>query len=402
MECFSMQPNSNYCRLLSLHIMVRWKVKHLWISRAITVAGLLTIQASQVYAAADANLVVPDSKAIPNGKAVKQSRESTEQGSSTTPGTQESADGAPVNPIKHKSGFALTLAGGGARGAAHIGVLKVLEEEGLRPDFVAGNSIGAMIGGLYAAGVPVKEIERLALSGEMKKAYFPSNRKLQAVTYFGPYFMARAVLIHPQIGLYSGRSLSKFVTKHLPQGLTNIEQMPIPFSCAAVDLTTTKAVWLSKGSIADAIRASNSAPGFFRPVKVGEQVLVDGGVRANLPTEIAEAKGAPAVVAVRLQAYLEKVDQKEFDTTMNYGDRITSILLAEIENKAVDKADVLIEPKVAYMRMSSFNPDEMAAAIKSGESAARTALPKIRALQAEHAVKADADPSDYTIKVNAL
>lgn len=362
-------------------------MKHLWISRAIAVASLLTIQATQVYAA-DANLAVPDSKTIPNGKAVKQDPADTGT-SANSVGQESNLTGAQLNPIKHRSGFALTLAGGGARGAAHIGVLKVLEAEGLRPDFVAGNSVGAMIGGLYAAGVPVSEIERLALSGELKKAYFPSYRKVQAVTYFGPYALARAVLIHPQIGLYSGKSLSKFVSKHLPQGVTNMEQTPIPFSCAAVDLTTTKAVWLSKGSIADAIRASNSAPGFFRPVKVGEQVLVDGGVRANLPTEIAEAKGAPAVVAVRLQAYLEKVDQKQYDTIMDYGDRITSILLAEIENKAVDKADIIIEPKIAYMKMSSFNRDEMAAAIKQGEIAARKALPKIRAYQAEHVIKAN-------------
>ncbi len=363
-------------------------MKHLLIGRAVAVASLLTIQASSVYAA-DANLAVPDSKSIPNGKAVKQSSEATNAGSSTTPATQGSAaTGDVVNPIKRNSGFALTLAGGGARGAAHIGVLKVLEAEGIRPDFVAGSSIGAMIGGLYAAGVPVSEIERLALSGELKKAYFPSNRKLQTMSYFGPYFLARAVLIHPQIGLYSGKSLSKFVEKHLPEGVTNLEQTPIPFSCAAVDLTTTRAVWLSKGSIADAIRASNSAPGFFRPVKVGEQTLVDGGVRANLPTEIASAKGAPAVVAVRLQAYLEKVNQKEYDTMMDYGDRISSILLSEIENKAVDKADVLIEPKIAYMKMSSFNRESIAAAIKSGEIAARKVLPQIRAFQAEHAVKA--------------
>ncbi len=84
---------------------------------------------------------------------------------------------------------------------------------------------------------------------------------------------------------------------------------------------------------------------FFRPVKIGEHVLVDGGVRSNLPTEIAQAEGAPIVVAVRLQAYLAQVKQKKFDTIMDYGDRITSIFLAEIENKAVDKSDILIEPK---------------------------------------------------------
>lgn len=145
---------------------------------------------------------------------------------------------------------------------------------------------------------------------------------------------------------------------------------------------------MSKGSIADAIRASNSAPGFFRPVKVGEQVLVDGGVRTNLPTEIAEAHGGPAVVAVRLQAYLEKVDQKNYDTIMDYGDRLSSILLSEIENKALDKADFLIEPKIPWMKMTSFKKKELESAIEAGEIAARKTLPKIRAYQQEHAVHA--------------
>jgi len=353
-------------------------MKMLKVERWILVlAELLTIQTTQANAG-DANLSVPSSSTVPNGTAVNQSEGSTVNN-----------DHNQLRPLaSRRSGLALTLAGGGARGAAHIGVLKVLETEGIRPDFIVGSSIGAMIGGLYAAGVPVSEIERLTLSGELKKAYFPSNRRAQAVSYFGPYLLARTVLIHPQIGLYSGRSISKFVDKHLPKGITRIEDMPIPFSAAAVDLTTTKAVWLSKGSIADAIRASNSAPGFFRPVKVGEQVLVDGGVRANLPTEVAEAPGAPAVMAVRLQAYLEKVDQKEYDTVMDYGDRVSSILLSEIENNAVNRADILIEPKIPWMKMSSFKREELKSAIEAGEIAARKALPKIRAYQTEHAIHA--------------
>ena len=345
----------------------------------LALAGFLVIQATQgtqVYGK-DANLSVPSSNAIPNGAAVKQS-------DATVDGDRNQV----TAPRSRHIGLALTLAGGGARGAAHIGVLKVLEAAGIRPDFVSGSSIGAMIGGLYAAGVPVSEIERLALSGELKKAYFPANRKMQAVSYFAPYLLARAVGIHPQIGLYSGKSISKFVSNHLPKGITKIEDMPIPFSAAAVDLTTTKAVWLSKGSIADAIRASNSMPGFYRPVKVGEQVLVDGGVRENLPTEIAKAQGAPIVVAVRLQAYLEKVDQKEYNSVMNYGDRVDSILLSEIENKAVDKADILIEPKIPWMKMTSFKKEELQSAIKAGEIAATKALPKLRAYEAEQAMHA--------------
>jgi len=350
-------------------------VRHPKIRTIIGGALILSFTIAFNASSAWAQVPVPNSSSVPNGTPVKQSEDSasSEHGSTTSRA-----------PVTRHSGFALTLDGGGARGAAHIGVLKVLDAAGLRPDFIAGSSMGAVIGGLYASGVPIAEIERLALSGELKKAFFPSNRKLQTVSYFGPYLLARSVLIHPQIGLYSGRSLSRFIERHLPNGVTKVENMPIPFAAAAVDLTTTKSVWLEKGNIADVIRASNSAPGFFRPFKIGEQVLVDGGVRSNLPTEIAKADGAPIVVAVRLQAYLEKVDQKQYDTIMNFGDRISSILLAEIENKAVAQSDVLIEPKMPWMKMSSFKPEELKSAIKAGEIAALKVLPQIQAYQFDH------------------
>ncbi len=277
--------------------------------------------------------------------------------------------------------IALTLAGGGARGAAHVGVLKVLEKAGFRPDFVCGNSIGAMIGGLYAAGVPVSEIERIVLSGEFGKAFFPHNRKLKLLTYGFKYSVARCLLLKPGIGLYSGESLSNFVENNLPAGVTNIEQMPIPFAASAVDLLTTKTVWLTEGSISEAIRASNSVPGFYRPVKVGEHVLVDGGLRANLPTELAVAQGAPIVVAVRLQAHLQPVPLKEYDTILDYGDRLTSILLAEAETRGASKADLVIQPRLPWMRITTYRKKELEMAIKEGEEAATKMLPQLNELR---------------------
>lgn len=284
--------------------------------------------------------------------------------------------------------FALTLAGGGARGAAHIGVLKVLEREGLRPDFVVGNSAGAMIGGLYAAGMPVAELEELVLSKEFQKAYFPRNRKVQFFQYGFKYLMARSILIHPQIGIYSGKSLSNFVAKHLPQGVKNIEDTPIPFSAAAVDLYTTKAVWLNKGDLSMAIRASNSVPGFYRPVQVGEHLLVDGALKTNLPTEIAEAQGSPIVVGVRLQSYLGRVEKKEYDTLLDYGDRLANIVLAGTELQGAGEADILIEPKLPYMKLTAYQRDELQKAIAEGERATEKILPKLRELRNQRAAAA--------------
>ena len=237
------------------------------------------------------------------------------------------------------------------------------------------------------AGVPIAEIEQMALSGELKEALFPRNRKLQTVKYFGSYFIARSMLIHPAIGLYSGSSVSKLVTKHLPRNISKIQDMPIAFAAASVDMTTTKPVWLQDGDIAMAIRASNSAPGFFRPVRKDDLVLIDGGIRSNLPVEISRASQAPAVVAVRLHSYLERIDPKKFDTMLEFGDRLASIMLSEIESKNIADANVLIEPKIAWMEMTSFDRKDLEASIKAGEDAAIAALPSIREQMKKHAFR---------------
>lgn len=273
--------------------------------------------------------------------------------------------------------FSLALSGGGARGAAHVGVLKVLEREGLKPSFVCGTSIGALIGGLYASGVPVSKIEELVLTGELGKAFFPVSKSLQVIKYGIPYIAARSILLKPQIGLYSGVSLAKFVERNLPNGITRIEEMPIRFACCAVDVTTAKQVWMSTGNIGEAIRASNTYPGLFRPMRLGEHVLIDGGIRSNLPTGLAEAKGPSTVVAVRLQAHLQRVNPKEFDTVLDYGERISSIMLSESEDKELGNADILIEPALPWMRMNSYHEKELRAAIKAGEDAANKMLPQL-------------------------
>lgn len=228
---------------------------------------------------------------------------------STEKTLEKSTDAAPANPgakiaqpataeggkdlLQLQSGqpatvpkFALTLAGGGARGGAHIGVLKRLEAEGLRPDFIAGSSIGATIGALYAGGVPIAEIERMALDGRLKKAYFPGNFGLNVATYLPKYGVLRILRQRPIAGVYSGKSIAKFMERSLPPNVRNIEDMPIRFAAISVNLLDTKPFWISKGDIGAAVRASSSMPGLYRPVDTGQRLLIDGGLRANLPSEV--------------------------------------------------------------------------------------------------------------------
>lgn len=172
----------------------------------------------------------------------------------------------------------LALGSGGARGAAHVGVLKVLEREGIKVSAIAGTSIGAMVGGAYAAGVPLSRIEEEWLT--------TSRRKL--LRSFLPTF--------PRTGLSSGAGLRRYLREIL--GDVRIEELPIPFAAVATDLDTGEAVVLRSGPLVEAIRASTAIPGVFQPVRWEGRLLVDGGMVEPLPVRVCRELGADIVIAV--------------------------------------------------------------------------------------------------------
>lgn len=276
--------------------------------------------------------------------------------------------------------FALTLAGGGARGAAHVGVLKVLEREGLKPSFVSGSSIGAVVGSLYCAGVSVAQIEKLMLNEELRKAFMPRPMLLQASLFFPQYVLLRMVNIQPYIGLYSGKSIEKFIHKQLPPSISRIEDLKIPFAVIATNIQDTRSFWLCKGDIARAVRASASIPFVYKPVNIDGNFLVDGGIRDNLPTDPARACGAPVVVAVRLHSSLKSKPAETFRTMRSYSDRIMSMLMAEIEAKNTSGADIVIEPEIEDLQLYAFDRRSLAQAMSAGEAAAEKMLPRLKAI----------------------
>lgn len=275
--------------------------------------------------------------------------------------------------------IALTLAGGGGRGAAHIGVLKVLEEAGIKPDLVTGSSMGAVIGALHCAGLSAREIEALALNGQLKKGFLPSGLIWQSIKYVPVYSLKRLVGLHPPIGMYSGKSVVKFFERNLPPGMVRLEQLRTPLYVVATNLRDTRPVWINKGGICDAVRASAAPPFVFRAVEVDDAVLVDGGIRANLPTEPAQASGAPIIIAVRLHSHLPVVPKRELRNFIDYTDRVLTILLAEIEQKATADADVFIEPDIGTANTYNFKREDLKKSIEAGEIAARKMLPQIKA-----------------------
>ena len=196
----------------------------------------------------------------------------------------------------------LVLSGGGARGAAHIGVLKVLEEQNIPVDFISGTSMGAIVGGLYASGMTATEIEQALIDNDWRplfqdrppRADRPFRRKEDDNGFLVDFDMGvdKDGLIFPK-GLVQGQNLEMILKRlALPVATINdFDQLPIPFRAIATDLGNGEALSIKSGDLATAIRASMSLPGIFKPVHYNGRLLVDGGIVNNLPVQIARKWG---------------------------------------------------------------------------------------------------------------
>jgi NTE family protein len=176
---------------------------------------------------------------------------------------------------KPKPKIGLALSGGATLGAAHIGVLQVLEREGIKPEIVAGTSAGSLIGAMYAAGVPLNELSDLFFSMKWPTLIRPSLTKPLALFDISP--------------------MDEVIKKVI--GDVNFEDLKIPFACIVCDLMTGERIVMNQGPVAPAIRASSSVPGIFLPVEHNGRMLVDGGLVDNLPVEEAYKMGANFVIA---------------------------------------------------------------------------------------------------------
>jgi NTE family protein len=263
-------------------------------------------------------------------------------------------DAARVEPPAGPARVALVLGGGAARGFAHVGVLRVLEEERIPIDLVVGTSVGSLVGALYADGRGARELEAIA-------------RDLDRDDFFD--FGLRPALLGT--GLASGDRLERWTAGHLRA--RNIEQLALPFAAVATDLDDGSVVVLRRGDVARAVRASSAIPGVFEPVELGGKLLVDGGVVANLPVRIARQLGATVVIAVDVTALTGKADP---DTFVEVVMRAITILGHEGVAESARAADVLVAPAVGDVGLLDFDAKDRA--IAAGAAAARARLPDIR------------------------
>ncbi|KUJ96750.1 MAG: Putative NTE family protein RssA [Desulfonauticus sp. 38_4375] len=188
-----------------------------------------------------------------------------------------------------KTGIA--LGAGAAKGWAHIGILETLEEAGISFDYVAGTSIGALVGAVYAAGA-LKEFKQDILEMDWKKVLFMLD------------------LVFPRNGLLDGKKVISFLKKYLPQ--ENIEDLPVPFAAVSTDIYTGKEIVFTRGNLIEAVRASIAVPAIFTPVVKDKMCLVDGGLVNPLPVSVVREMGAEFVFAVNLNYRTKRFDLEEY------------------------------------------------------------------------------------------
>lgn len=301
----------------------------------------------------------------------------------------------------------LVLSGGGARGTAHVGVLKVLEEMHVPVDAIAGTSMGAVVGGLYASGLNAREIEKIMTSLNWQEAFrdrppredLTLRRKQEDESFLVkfPLGVRGHKVVLPK-GLIEGQRLGQMLRQlTLPVArITEFDELPTPFRAVATNLENGEAVVISEGDLTSAMRASMSAPGIFAPVERRDLVLVDGGIADNIPVDIARAMGVDIVIVVDVGAPL--LPRSKLADVTAVSNQMLAILLrrnAEKQLATLTPRDVLISP--ALGDTSSFDFGAVARVISAGETAARAAAAQLAPLAVS-----DAEMQHYQAQRDAM
>src|SRR5882672_1739154 len=283
----------------------------------------------------------------------------------------------------------LVLSGGGARGMAHIGVLKVLEELKIPIDCIAGTSVGAIVGGLYASGMTAQQIDATMRSVDWQEAFRDTPPRQDLA--FRRKQDDRNFLVQLPLGLKHGKIL-------LPKGLiqgqklqetlrqltlpfnngTEFDSLPTPFRAVATDLETGNAVLLERGDLAIAMRASMSAPGVCAPVELNGRLLVDGGLAENLPVNVARSMHADIVIVSDVSFPLQP--RAALDSALSISNQMLAILVrkdSDRQRASLSPQDILIEPNLGSATATDFASPS--AIIARGEEGARKAAPALSA-----------------------
>ena len=255
----------------------------------------------------------------------------------------------------------LVLSGGGAKGSAHVGAIRFLESKGIKPDFITGTSVGSMIGGLYAMGYTVDELEEIVRTTDWD--YLSKDEIKRENLLIGQGEKNKGSIISLPIegfkptlatGLYTGQNLLTFlqVLSREYDHEINFDSLPIPFRCIGTNIATGEQMIFKRGILAEAIRSSMSIPSVLTPYEIENEYYVDGGLVNNFPTDVVKEMGADIIIGVDVGAVLYKKD--EIKTIMQILDQTASFYNSRVSEKNKKLCDVYIRPDVADISAMEF------------------------------------------------
>lgn len=311
---------------------------------------------------------------------------------SAVPGSAEKPVTAPVTASSSRPRVGLALSGGGARGFAHVGVLRVLESMRVPIDCIAGTSAGSAIGAAYASGLSPDEIERHLRSADWERDMFqdkpprrdqPTRRKNEEKAYLLDVTVGLrdgSVIMPP--GLVSGQKIELFLHRLLGAStvLDSFDRLPIPFRAMTTDIETGELAVQSRGSLTTAVRASMAVPSAFSPVVIDGRLLVDGGLTRNMPVDIVREMCADVVIAVDIGSPLLKRD--ELSTLVNVAGQMVGVLMERNMRESRELIrpgkDVMIRPALGDISAASFSRG--VEGIPAGEAAVREVSAQLEGL----------------------
>ncbi len=263
--------------------------------------------------------------------------------------------------MPHKK-IGLALGAGGSKGLAHIGIIEALEQNGINIDYIAGSSIGAMVGGFYAARKNIAEVKQLALINN-----WPQILSI----FFDPSW---------KNGLIGGNKLSQFLEKYL--GDVNFDELKIPLKVVSTNLTDAQAFVIDSGNVAQAIRTSVSLPILFKPVSYENKLLADGGMSLPVPVEVVRKMGADIVIAVNLYEDYSGIKHDERFSLGTITNRTVDVLSHYLARENVKSADIIINPLVGKIGLfdNFMTKNATQHVIDIGVKAGMEAIPKIKSM----------------------
>ena len=303
----------------------------------------------------------------------------------------------------------LVLSGGGAKGFAHIGALKVIDSLGIKIDYIAGTSMGAIIGSLYATGYSGKQLEDLFNSidfDELINDKFPRASKPFYERENSEKYGISLPFDNFKISLPSGLSRGQNVYNLLYQlmlpvnDIRDFKDLPIPFFCIATNIETGESVVMDKGRLAEAVTASGALPSLFQPVTIDDTIYLDGGVTNNFPVEELRVKGMDIIIGVDVQDALK--DRESLKSAPEILVQINNFRTINAMKSKVPLTDIYIKPDITNFSVISF--DEGRDIIANGEAAARANISELQEVKLQQKIsldRPDINPMD-SLKVNSI